>query len=120
MLQFAAAIGANNALNTCIFDSTDSRSCVGHDLHYTIVHVWLCVRTHLYTSHLCRLDVTVHLVVQLAHLELQQRERGDMSFRTQHALKQQLRCLIDVDWSNHNILSVRVTVTLLQLAQILR
>ena len=33
--------------------------------------VWLCVRTHLYTSHLCCLDVTVHLVVQLAHLELQ-------------------------------------------------
>ena len=45
------------------------------------IRVWLCVRTHLYTSHLCRLDVTVHLVVQLAHLELQQRERGDMSFR---------------------------------------
>ena len=43
--------------------------------------LWLCVRTQLYTSHLCCLDVTVHLVVQLAHLELQQRERGDMSFR---------------------------------------
>ena len=34
-----------------------------------------------WNAHLCRLDVTVHLVVQLAHLELQQRERGDMSFR---------------------------------------
>ena len=34
-----------------------------------------------WNAHLCHLDVTVHLVVQLAHLELQQRERGDMSFR---------------------------------------
>ena len=34
-----------------------------------------------WNAHLCCLDVTVHLVVQLAHLELQQRERGDMSFR---------------------------------------
>ena len=34
-----------------------------------------------WNAYLCRLDVTVHLVVQLAHLELQQRERGDMSFR---------------------------------------
>ena len=41
-----------------------------------------------WNAHLCHLDVTVHLVVQLAHLELQQRERGDMSFRNKHALKQ--------------------------------
>ena len=34
-----------------------------------------------WNAYLCRLDVTVHLVVQLAHLELQQRERGNMSFR---------------------------------------
>ena len=31
-----------------------------------------------WNAYLCRLDVTVHLVVQLVHLELQQRERGDM------------------------------------------
>ena len=34
-----------------------------------------------WNAHLRRLDVTVHLVVQLVHLELQQRESGDMSFR---------------------------------------
>ena len=34
-----------------------------------------------WNAHLCHLDVTVHLVVLLVHLELQQRERGDMSFR---------------------------------------
>ena len=34
-----------------------------------------------WNAYLCHLDVTVHLVVHLAHLELQQRERGDMSFR---------------------------------------
>ena len=34
-----------------------------------------------WNAHLCRLDVTVHLVVQLAHLELQKRVIGDMSFR---------------------------------------
>ena len=34
-----------------------------------------------WNAYLCHLDVTVHLVVQLAHFELQQRERGDMSFR---------------------------------------
>ena len=34
-----------------------------------------------WNAHLCHLDVTVHLVVRLAHFELQQRERGDMSFR---------------------------------------
>ena len=34
-----------------------------------------------WNAYLCCLDVTVHLVVQLAHLELQQREREDMSFR---------------------------------------
>ena len=59
-------------------------------------------------------------MVQLARLELQQRERGDIHSGTKHALKQQLRYLIDVDWTSHNIPSVRVTVTLLQLAQIIR
>ena len=40
-----------------------------------------------WNAHLCCLDVTVHLVVQLAHLELQQRERGDISFRNKVCLE---------------------------------
>ena len=39
-----------------------------------------------WNAYLCRLVVTVHLVVQLARLELQQRERGDMSFRNSGAM----------------------------------
>ena len=34
-----------------------------------------------WNAYLCHLGVTVHLVVQSSHLEMQERERGDMSFR---------------------------------------
>ena len=34
-----------------------------------------------WNAYLCRLDVTVHLVVQSSHLEMQERETRDMSFR---------------------------------------
>ena len=34
-----------------------------------------------WNAYLCHLGVTVRLVVQSSHLEMQERERGDMSFR---------------------------------------
>ena len=54
------------------------------------------------TSHVCHLDVTVHLVVQLVHLQLQQRESGDMSFRNKACPEATGGCLIDVDWISEN------------------
>ena len=60
------------------------------------------VQTHTHTSHLCRLDVTVHLVIQLVHLQLQQRESGDMSFRNKACSAATGGCLIDVGWTSQN------------------
>ena len=54
-------------------------------------------RTHT-TSHLRHLDATVHLVVQLVPLQLQQRESGDMSFRNKAGYEATGGCLTDVDW----------------------
>ena len=57
---------------------------------------------HLHISYLCPLDVTVHLVVELVHLQLQQRESGDMSFRNKVCSEATGGCLIDVDWISQN------------------
>ena len=58
--------------------------------------------THTHISYLCPLDVTVHLVVELVHLQLQQRESGDMSFRNKACSEATGGRLIDVDWISQN------------------
>ena len=57
---------------------------------------------HLHISYLCPLDVTVHLVVELVHLQLQQRESGGMSFRNKACSEATVGRLIDVDWISQN------------------
>ena len=77
---------------------THTHACVHACVHST------CTRTcgHTYTtSHLCSLDVTAHLV-ELVHLQLQQRESKDMSFRNKACSEATGGCLIDVDWISQN------------------
>ena len=78
---------------------THTHACMHACVHSTCTRT--CGHTHT-TSHLCPLDATVHLVVELVHLQLQQRESGDMSFRNKACSGATGGCLIDVDWISQN------------------
>ena len=78
-----------------MFPLVQVRGTLECTLARTHTHTHTHTRMDTHTSHLCYLDVTVHLVVQLVHLQLQQRESGDMSFRNKACSEATGGCLID-------------------------